>query len=282
MQPSPAAPSPTSPIATAPAIFPWWGRYALAEGQGGIWEVGPLRLTVERRAREWRVSSQSAEPSAEGTASRLTVRCPVPAGELPEGGSTARFATQATTHPLVVEPVLPDRPVVARPDRPFHLLGGDEVALFVTLPVWARVRVAGDRQLVEVPTHRLADTWFGASTRFGELCYATRTAARLELANVPVRPHMAICRVRLTNLAAAPLLVERLSLPVHHLDLFWHRDRGLWTRGIEVERAADGRLASLHIGSGPPDAVFGAEPVSPARQPELRRTLVRALEALLG
>src|SRR5688572_32686618 len=43
-----------------------------------------------------------------------------------------------------------------------------------------------------------------------------------------------------------------------------------WTRGIEVERAADGSMASLRLADGPPDVVLGAERVTPARQPEPR------------
>jgi len=283
VQPSPSATS-DAVLAAAPVApgAPWWGRFALAEGEGGLWEVGPLTLTVERRAREWRISWDSGDPQADGVSKRLSVRCPLPAAELPRGTQVARFAAHATTPELVVEPVLPDRAVVARPEPPLELLGGEEVALYVAMPVWVRLRVDGDRQLLEVPTQRLRETWFGPSTIVGELAYATRTSARLQPSNLPPRPHLAVCRVALSNRAATGLLLERLSLPVQHLDLWWHRERGLWTRGLEVERAADGRLASLRFADGPPDLVIGAEQVSQARQPEPKLTLVRALEALLG
>jgi hypothetical protein len=181
-----------------------------------------------------------------------------------------------------VAPVLPDRAVVVRPEQPLTLLGGEEAALYVAIPVWLRLRVAGERELVEVPVQRLQETWFGPSPVVGELCYATRTSARLQPGNLPPRAHHAVCRVGLSNRAASPLPLERLSLPVHHLDLWWHRERGLWTRGLEVERTADGRMASLRFGEGPPDIVHGAEPVGEARQAEPKLALVRALGALLG
>jgi hypothetical protein len=244
--------------------------------------VGPLTLAVQRRQREWRVSWDGADPHQEGLGKRSSVRCPLPAAEPPPGGRTARFAVQATTPELVVEPVLPDRAVVARPEPPFTLLGGEEVALYVATPVCLRLRVAGGRELLEVPVQRLQETWFGPSPVVGELCYATRTSARLQPGNLPPRSHLAVCRVALSNLASTPLPLERLSLPVHHLDLWWHRERGLWTRGLEVERMADGRMASLRFGEGPPDAVHGAERVGDARQAEPRLALVRALGALLG
>jgi len=275
------APGATAAVGAAALSAPWWGRFAMEEGQGGVWELGPLTLAVERRAREWRVS-WATDPQGDEPATRLAVRCPLPASELPSGTRTARFAVHATTPELALEPVLPDRPVVARPEPPLNLLAGEEVALYVALPVWVRILVAGERALVEVPAQRLADTWFGPSTLAGELCYATRTSAGLQPANLPAAPHLATCRVLLTNRAASPLPLERLALPVHHLDLWWHRERGLWTRGLAVERAADGSLASLRLADGPPDSVHGAEQVTPARQPEPRLALVRALEALLG
>jgi hypothetical protein len=276
LTPATAAASPGASSAVS-----WWGRFTLGEGEGGRWEIGPLTLAVERRAREWRVSWAAGDPQADSSL-RLDVRCPLPAGELPAGSRTARFAAQATTPELLLEPVLPDRAVVARPEQPLELLAGEEVPLFVAVPVGVRLRVGGDRQLIEVPTQRLADTWFGPSTLVGELCYATRTSARLQPGRLPPRPHLATCRVTLHNHAATPLPLERLALPVHHLDLWWHRERGLWTRGLEVERAADGKLASLRLADGPPDLVSGAQRVAPARHPEPRLGLVRALEALLG
>jgi hypothetical protein len=286
VQPSPSPRSAGASATGAASSFPWWGSFALREGEGGAWEVGPLALAVERGAREWRVSWDhhvaAGAGDGRGTELRCSVRCPLPAAELAAGAHVARFAAHATAEALKLAPQLPDRPVVARPETPLNLLGGEEISLFVAFPVWVRVLVDGDRQLVEVPSLRLADTWFGPSTRYGELCYAVRTSARLEVGDLVACPHLAICRVRLVNHATSSLLVDRLSLPAHPLDLWWHPERGLWTRGLEVARAPDGTLASLRLGAGPPDDVAGAEPVAAARQPEPRLALVRALEALLA
>jgi hypothetical protein len=260
--------------------LPWWGTYHIAEGEGGVWEIGPLVLTVERRAREWRVSWRH-DPSNDGIASRCAVSCPVPAATLPATDQAARFASSATTRELRLEPALPDRQVVARPELPLNLLGGEEVSLFVSVPLSVRIFTSGDRPLVDVPSQRLTDTWFGPSTRVGELCYAQRTKAKLHAAELPICPHLAICRVRLANHAQSPLVVDRLSLPVNHLDLWAHRDRGLWTRAIEVERAADGSLASVRLGEGPPEQAAGAVRLTTAREPDTWLRLVRAIESFL-
>jgi hypothetical protein len=258
----------------------WWGTYHIAEGHGGIWEIGPLVLTVERRAREWRVSWQQ-DAKGDGIASRCAVTCPVPAASLPPTNQAARFAASATTRALRLEPALPDRQIVARPELPLSLLGGEDVSLFVSIPLSVRVFASGDRRVVDVPSLRLQDTWFGPSTRVGELCYATKTRARLHAAELAVCPHLAICRVRLANHAESPLVVDRLSLPVHLLDLWAHRDRGLWTRAIEVERAADGSLASVRLGDGPPEQAAGAVRLTTAREPDTWLRVVRAIESFL-
>ncbi len=282
MQPDPAISATPAPAGAAGTKRPWWGRYTLAEDEGGEWEIGPLTLSVQRGASEWRVGWEALDPQGDGIAQRQSTRCPLAAAELPSGRQVARFAVHATTPELVLAPVLPDRAVVARPEQRLHLLGGEDVALFVAMPVWVRLLVEGERPLIELPTQRLAETWFGASPRSGEVCYATRTSARLQPHSLTPRPHVAVCPVHLSNRSPAPLLIERLSLPVPHLDLWWHRERGLWTRGIEVERAADGTLASLRLADGPPAAVLGASHVAAARLPEPKLGLVRALEALLG
>jgi hypothetical protein len=261
----------------------WWGRFPVAEGQGGVWRVGPLELTVARRRHDWLVGSREQDESQETELERrLEVRCPAAAAELPELPEVRRFAARESSAELEVTPVLADRPVVSRPDVPFHLLGDDEVALFVNTPVWVRL-AAGQpaRTLVEIPAGRPSDTWFGPSTMIGELCYAGRTSARLHLENLPSRPHRAITPVLLRNRARQALLLERLNLPVPNLALYWDGNGGLWTQSVVVERQPDGKLAQVRLEEGPPAEVPAAEEVSPARQAG-NRSVLRALGALLG
>lgn len=257
----------------------WWGRFEVPDDQGGLWRVGPLELTVARRRYDWLVAFQEGE---EGLDQRLEVRCPIAASELPDLAQVQRYASSRPSAELAITPLLADRPVVSRPDVPFHLLGGDEVELFVSTPVWVKLE-AGDplQSLAEVPTTRPSDTWFGPSTRVGELCYASRTTARLHLENLPPRPPRAITPVLLRNRARQELLLERLNLPIPNLALYWDGNGGLWTQKVVVERQPDGTLAQVRLEDGPPSQVPSAEPVSPARQAG-SRSVLRALGALLG
>ena len=56
--------------------------------------------------------------------------------------------------------------------------------IYVSTPLWVRVDVHDPPQfLQEIPVIRPSDTWFGPSTREGELGYAGRTHGRLNFEN---------------------------------------------------------------------------------------------------
>lgn len=270
-----------------PAAYRWWGTYTLGEGESGLWRIGALSLWVQRRAREWRLAWEHAAEARNGKGAdtpedQLEVRHPLVEQELPEGLTVARFATGTTTGELRLVPGLADRHVVARPEAPFHLLGGERVTFYVGTPIWVHLRSGDGKAMTALPTQVLAETWLGPSTLIGEVCYASRTKARVDLANLPRWPHLAVTRVTLHNRPAEPLLLERLSLPAPSLGLWWDPRLGLWTQAVSVERDEDGKLATMRLGHGPPDEVAAAEPVAPPAVPETRPALVRALGALLG
>ena len=114
---------------------------------------------------------------------------------------------------IALTPALADRPVVARPEKPFCLPAGAEAVVYVSSPLWVVLSTAQDLKLAEIPIVRPSDTWLGPSTREGELCYASRTFLRLSLDNLPRRPHRATSMVRILNHADTALPLRALKLP---------------------------------------------------------------------
>ncbi|MDX1631448.1 MAG: hypothetical protein R3234_06285 [Thermoanaerobaculia bacterium] len=255
----------------------WWGVFELGEGSVGYWRIGPLDLWIRRRQREWRIAAErQAEEGREGWELALSAA----EEEVPELEEVTRFATGATTPTLELAPILADRTLVTRPAIPLHLLPGQPVSLFVSSPLWIRIVAGGGSlPLTEVPTTRPPDTWFGPTTTEGELCYGSRTSARLQEEELPHRAHRAITEVRLRNPGSTDLLLERLGLPLPHLPLYWHRDRGFGTPRITVEQETPEELARVKIGDRAP--FEEAELVSPARTAGPKNLLVRALGGLL-
>ncbi len=258
----------------------WWGDFDIPEGRMGRWGIGSLALWVEHRREDWRLAYLECpgEPPSEGAA----VECSVEPEEPPAEATVERVVGEPSDDRLRLLPVLADRSIVARPETPLRLLPGAEASLFVSIPIWIRLELAGSSQvLLDVPARRPSDTWFGPSTRQGVLCYAVRTKARLNLENLTVLPDRAIARVCLRNLAASEILLERLNLPVDELALYADSSGNLWTQQLTVQRTEGAGEVVVDFDQQPPPEAAGAERVADARTPA-RRGLLRALSGLLG
>lgn len=259
---------------------PWWGEVTLDVYEGGQWEIGPSTLWVYRSSHDWRVVSRpSTDPvTADPMAQRSSVTVPVDGDEMTAVLETEdpdlvthRYSVRDTGETVALRPALADRPVVARPEHPLSVLPGESVTLYLSTPLWVRVvLVDSDRQLLEGPSHRMSDTWFGPSTREGELCYATRTAGRLQLDKLPLRLHRALTPLQIRNRAKDTLALERVQLPAPHLALYRTADDVLWTEAVTMTRREGDDGAAVRIKDGPPSDVDEAsllqEPRTPSTQ----------------
>ena len=209
---------------------------------GGVarWRAGPSTVPVERRASDWRIWHETA-PDAYAVDAERARRIEE---EPPDTAPTARFSFAETPDTITVSPALADRPVIVRPESdavdparrahdPLRQRARLDGAAVEGSTAPARQRVRPRRaELAELPSHRPSDTWFGPSTREGELCYAVRTAARSDVAELPLRPHRAVTPVTVENQAATPVEIVRIEAPMPFLALHVDRDGRLWTDGV--------------------------------------------------
>lgn len=255
----------------------WWAPREVPVGRTLTCRIGPLTLSLHHASGEWQLAAGvSEERPAEGTA-ELALHEPDDAGDPGE-----RFIVRAGDG-VTLLPLLADRPVVIRPRQPVFLPSGEEVTLYLSTPATVRVEVGQPPVLLrEVATVALSDTWFGPSTREGELCYSGRTHARHDLAGVPRRAHRVLTPVHIRNEVETPLPLDKFSLPVPVLSVFGAADGSLWTQGVSLVRTSASDMADLRVDEGPPAEAGVAEPVSGPRQPHGRRGLVRAFSQLFG
>ena len=282
-------------VSPSESVVPWWGTYTLEEETGGQWDVGPSTIWLYRSARDWRVIHR---PSTDATttdpmAPRSGVSLPIPEADLGDvlGGADpdlqiSRFSFHRTEAEVTLAPALADRPVVSRPEHPLFVPPGESVTLYLSTALWVRITLAeSDRRLLEVPSHRMSDTWFGASTWEGTLCYATRTAGRLQLDKLPLRLHRGVTPLHVRNRADEPLALERVQLPAPHLALYRAPSNTLWTNAVSMRHTAAGEGAAVTIDEGPPSAVPEAERVQPPRETDrggLFTSTFSAFGALFG
>jgi len=255
----------------------WWGTHRFDDEQLIRWTIGPLTLWVRALEHEWRVlHEQSTDPTLDTVARDDAAE---PPGDTEQ---VERFGFSASREPLRLEPALPDRPLVARPEMPLSVLARHEVVIHVSLPLWIALFHDGDRTpMLEVPTVQLSNTWFGGPTRPGGLCYALRTRARLHLENQPINTLRAWSSVTIRNRADEHLRLERMRIPTPELSLFYDRASGRFeTETVTIERKQGRDLADVKFGEGPSGS--DAELVrAPREQPE-RTGIMRAIDALLG
>ncbi|MDX1513052.1 MAG: hypothetical protein R3174_04850 [Gammaproteobacteria bacterium] len=252
---------------------PWWGEWTLDEGETRWWALGALLVGVHRKAREWRVGY---EYFAEGTA-----MLPMSERSVDELKTASRYIFSRTGGELKISPALADRAVVTRPVSPLYLPPGEETLMYVSSQAWVRVEaVDPGKVLLDVPSVRPSDTWFGPSTRDGELCYASKTHARLVLEDLPRQPFRAVTPLQIVNESDSEMMLERVSLPVTGLTLYASEAGELWTQSVSMRAGRDRQLASLKLKDQPPGQIENPVVVSAPREIHHERDLVRAFSSI--
>ena len=256
----------------------WWGEHRIEHGQAARVRVGPLILTAARLDNEWRLCRDSSGDSSDMSHG---VEVPIEPPELGRTARASRFGCSNGSEKLELLPILPDRPVVTRPEQPITVPPHEQVTVYVGSPLWVRVSDAEHKQtLEELPAFRPSLTWFGPNTREGQLCYGTRTYGRLRLAEVVHYPHRVMTAVSINNGGDKPLLLERLLLPVQRFSVYATASGELWTESATLEREPGEELATLQLGTKPPGQAAGAKQVSKPRETSSQKLLFHAFGSL--
>lgn len=256
----------------------WWGTYTLERNQWAVWRVGPLSLHAQPRLHEWNFAwERSGDKLQETSSVNMTPAAPPD----PDSCSFERYVVGNMHAELVLEPRLGDRPFIVRPESPLFLLSGQTSVLYVSTPVWVTA-LFDSSKLIELAASRPSDTWFGPNTREGELCYATLTAARTELAQVGRRAHRAVTPVEIRNEGDDTLAVQQLRVPVPALSLHHDNEHRLWTDAVHFVREEDEREASLIVREASTHLPDETTLIAGPRRPVEPGTIVDAFSRLLG
>ncbi len=237
-KPAMSRPSQKKTVASTPRPSPqhWWSRSSLFSAKIRTWQVGPLEVTASHELREWRILSRliADQPDEHWSVSEpydsiSTLANPMDAYQV------VRHVIDALDAHIEVKPGLADRAVVSKPVHPLLIHPGEQVTVYVSSPLWFQLALsAKETLLLDTPIIRPSDTWFGTSTRHGELCYASKTNARLNHNEVPLSTIRATTPVELRNHSEQPLTVEKISLPVNYLSLYSDPGGRLWTEAVQV------------------------------------------------
>lgn len=250
-----------------------WGEHSLPpEGVLSV-EIGPLALRARVRSGEVWLTHDPGDWLHAGQ--EPSQRDPSPDDE-----GWTRWPVPSGVERLYLAPAFPPRPLVVKPEHSFRLLPRSSARIFVSVPLWARVVLAGPdgQPLTELPTVTLSDTWWGEFTE-GELCYWLSTTARREVRSAPFPPHLAVCPVELTNRSGEELEVERIALRVAHLAVYRGKE-GLWSDVTRVRYRGEEQASEVEVSGKPPLEATAARRVSEARVPVSRKFSARTFSRL--
>ncbi len=301
-----------------------WGLVSVPEGRTLHRTVGPLDLWIRHLEGEIRLASSPAVPEgseedvAPGKASPTpapppddppqdehrpkptavpTTEDPLPptsttdepqrTEDAPPGSAAwSRWAPKEDLDELLLQPILPNRPLVLAPEVPFTLLPGARARVYVRVPLTVRVQLHprdGGTVLQEISTLNLSDTWWGDFVE-GELSYWLHTTARRVLRPELLVPHLAICPLELVNESTKDLRVEKLTLRTAHLTLFCGGDDtgGYWTDLTRVRYQGDAVESQIEVSGRAPDVAGEARIVLPPAEPQVKSFSARTFARLRG
>lgn len=249
-----------------------WCPFSLENHASRGFSMGPLRLWVRRDGDDW-LALVDRDGNSESVACSANLD-----GQAPEEGAWRRLGSVDACKELKVLPVMPDRPVVVRPEVPYTILPGEKIQFYVGVPLWLALQTVEHLTLLAEPIMQLSNTWFG-NPMDGELGYAMRTRARRQIQDLDFHPWRAICPVRIRNLSKDTLTFERICLRVQHLDLYVDAKEGIWANESGVTIRGDNNWSRISHARGAPPELSSPTLLAKARD-EIRGGF--SLKALTG
>ncbi len=190
---------------------PWWGHFLIGEEQSRFFKIGHVVLCLDRYQHEWHITTHRE-------------------GEKP----FKSFSAQASNK-IVLNPSLPDRPLLCKLERPFYIPSGETLTLYASSPVWICLEAGNPSiKLDEISTEDLADTWHGKNTLSGELCYASETHCSAQLDDLLHDTTHVITPVSIINRSKKTLLLEHLKIPMPLLSVYADAENHLWTEQVSL------------------------------------------------
>jgi hypothetical protein len=258
----------------------WWGNFAVAQGEQRTLRCADLCLQLQSLPNqwwlgyEWQLDINQFQPVLETVAEEA----------LQTLENEQRFVFAELPASLTLQPALADRPVVCRPVVSVSLLPFQEVTLFVCLPLWVKLQTSdGDETLLDIPTVRVCDSWFGPNTREGVISYASQVSEQLDVKPIANNKARAAIEVRIQNQSDQMLTLDKISVPAPNLSLYAD-DRGqFWTPRITLVRR-DNEDAILSVDEVVSGGLQESELtlVCSAREDIGRSKITKAISALFG
>ncbi len=258
-------------------MMDFWNPVGIDKNQTLHWHIGALRLWIRRTGSELCIYH---EETPEET-STLLCAADQPA---PEDATWQRWSVGEESSKLQLKPVMPDRPVVVRPENALAFCKNVEEIFYARIPFRVSILTGeetAENLLWEIPTRTLSNTWFGPDTMRGELCYGMQSSARQSLEGVEPVAHRVICPVMLKNTSDGLFDLKRLCIYTQHLNVYCYAGK-LWTSRQEITFRGENKRDQLQYNDKwfEEEGDEEAELVSERRTPVETRLFKRSMQSL--
>jgi hypothetical protein len=235
-------------------------------------QIGPLVLWIRRGLDEIHIATERLTTEIVDESDTASFTC-VNDSE-PPNLEWKRWVVGAQCNEITVLPVMPDRPVVVRPELPVKIPKDQEALFYFSIPVWARIVVEkpGRTILCEEPSVVRSNIWFG-DLMSGELCYSLRSRARRRIIDIEAKPHRVACPVRIRNRGGVQFDVERFCVHLEYLKVY-KGITGLWTNEVLISYLGEDTDSKIEYAQVPPDDEVVEGVIGEART-EWKKTLLK-------
>lgn len=194
-----------------------------------------------------------------------------------------RWSSGEQESTLRIVPAMTDRNLVVLPDPPLLIPAGRRPKFYLSLPLMYQLYIGNSKKaFYEFFIEPLTTTWFGSNTRRGELCYEIDSPLLNDPDELPVIPHRINLELRLYNRDSEHLNVDKINLPAQFLPVYRVDGLHYWTNALTITNEKLTDELSLHYGKGVPCRHEQLQLVNEARLRSEARTIMRALEAIIG
>jgi hypothetical protein len=248
-----------------------WKPHSIKQDESLEIELGALRAWIHRGKRDWHIAHEIGSEDDNGFHLSVTN------GLFDPDRDWRRWILDEKIDQLQLKPLLPDRPLIVRPEMPMCLMPRETALLFLGIPVWLGITFGTKReQAVEIPTAVLSNSWFGSFTE-GELCYAIKTRARQHQEDLLPNGSRVVFPLEVRNASNEKLKFERLCIRPQNLNIYQGSTR-LWTNKGRASYRGEENWSRIVYASRPPEYDQAARLLGKAREPVHRGTIMQTFD----
>ena len=238
------------------------------------WEWGDLQLEVKRSASELWLRHRYHKEQPESDEDTW----------YDESADWSRWPLDEGMGELHFSLLMPDLPVVISSKYPIHLQPGEQIQVFVGIPVWLHISLASEHEnikpLLELPSQELKKTWFGTPLD-GELSYWKESNARLGLQPVGSSDHLVYCPIQIINEADDLLTFTKFIFRVESLSIYQVREE-YWADETIIHFKGGGNPSDIDMTGKLPPSKRGknTKKLTPPRKPARKNISLRTFQSL--